>query len=80
MSGRGFNILDANLSKAELAFRRKQNRYLKLYKQLQAAARKAKDLGVQVRRLQQGTRRASRRVANAKEAVRLRDLARGYGS
>jgi len=52
MSGRGFSILDAKLTKAKLAFRRQQNRYIKLYTELQAAARKAKDLAVQVRRLQ----------------------------
>ena len=80
MSGRGFNILDDKVTKAKLALRRQQNRYLNLYKELQAAARKAKDLAVEVRRLKQGTRRASQRVASAKEAVRLRDLARRFRS
>jgi len=80
MSGRGFNILDDKVTKAKLALRRQRNRYLNLYKELQAAARKVKDLDVEVRRLKQGTRRASQRLASAKEAVRLRDLAQGYDS
>ena len=80
MSGRGFNTLDNKVTKAKLAVRRQRNRYLNMYKKLQAAARKAKDLAVEVRRLQQGTRRALQRVARAEQAVRVRDLAQAYDS
>ena len=80
MSGRGIHPVHANLVRAKLVFRRKQKRYLKVYQELQAAARKAKDLRLEVRRLKQRTRRAAQRVANAKAAVRQRDLARGDGA
>jgi len=80
MSGRGFDILEHKVTKAKLAVRRQRNRYLNLYKELQALQRKAKDMAVEVGRLKQETRRASQGVARAEQAVRLRDLAQGYDS
>jgi len=80
MSGRGIHTVHANLVRAELVFRRKQQRYLKVYQESQAAASKARDLRLEAHRLKQRTRTAAQRVAKAEAAVRQRDLAQRDGA